>query len=439
MASDVELQLRESLQDLKWFSLAMDESTDAGDTAQLCIFIKGVNENFDVIEEFLDLVPMKGTTTGEDIFNAVFENIASNGLKWENLVAITTDGARAMQGANKGFVGRLKTKLKDIVEFEVLHCLIHQEVLCAKSANMKTVMDRVIKVTNYIRANALHHRQFKAFLQSIEEEHYDIPYHCDVRWLSRGKVLQRFFELLTPIIHFLKEKQQSTDDMESPRFVQDLSFLSDIVGHLNDLNVRLQGKQSLVTEMWELICAFKMKLRFWCECLNNGDVRHFPTLEGINMKGERPLQEYSDILQHLQEEFNRRFKDVEKLHHFSVFETPLSIDIHTISDAGIQMELIDLKCTRRLVEKFDNSSSVSLIQFYKELDPSKFRHLRKNAAKIIAMFGSTYVCEQSFSVMKRLKNQYREQLTDANLRSSIRICLSRNIKPNIQKIVDNRS
>ena len=34
---------------------------------KLSIFIRGVTKGFEVIEELLDLCPMKGTTTGQDI------------------------------------------------------------------------------------------------------------------------------------------------------------------------------------------------------------------------------------------------------------------------------------------------------------------------------------------------------------------------------------
>ena len=49
-------------------SVAIDESTDTTDIAQLAIFIRGVDDNFQISEEFVELAPMKGTTTADDIF-----------------------------------------------------------------------------------------------------------------------------------------------------------------------------------------------------------------------------------------------------------------------------------------------------------------------------------------------------------------------------------
>ncbi|GBP73469.1 General transcription factor II-I repeat domain-containing protein 2A [Eumeta japonica] len=50
---------------------ALDESTDLSDTTQLTIFIRGVDKEFTVTEEFLALQPLKATAKGEDIFNEI--------------------------------------------------------------------------------------------------------------------------------------------------------------------------------------------------------------------------------------------------------------------------------------------------------------------------------------------------------------------------------
>ncbi|GBP10957.1 General transcription factor II-I repeat domain-containing protein 2A [Eumeta japonica] len=49
----------------------INERTDLSDRARLAIFIRGVDKESTVTEELLTLQPLKGTTTGEDIFNEV--------------------------------------------------------------------------------------------------------------------------------------------------------------------------------------------------------------------------------------------------------------------------------------------------------------------------------------------------------------------------------
>ena len=71
LGEHIEGKLKAYLSTCGHYSLALDESTDQGDTAQLVIFIRGIDENLNVIEEMLDLCHMKGTTTGRDIYEYV--------------------------------------------------------------------------------------------------------------------------------------------------------------------------------------------------------------------------------------------------------------------------------------------------------------------------------------------------------------------------------
>lgn len=57
--------------EFEFFSLACDESTDASDTAQLLIFLRGVDSEMNVSEELLDLQSLKNQTRGIDLFASV--------------------------------------------------------------------------------------------------------------------------------------------------------------------------------------------------------------------------------------------------------------------------------------------------------------------------------------------------------------------------------
>ena len=71
LGEDIEGKLKDYLSTCDHYSLALDESTDQGDTAQWVIFIRGIDENLNVTEEILDLCHMKGTITGRDIYEYV--------------------------------------------------------------------------------------------------------------------------------------------------------------------------------------------------------------------------------------------------------------------------------------------------------------------------------------------------------------------------------
>ena len=98
LLANVKHQVSHKAYAFDFYSIACDESTDTADTAQLLIFLRGVDDNFCITEELFDLRSLKGTTTGKNIFKAVFDAIDKMGLKWDKLCGVTTDGVPAMTG-----------------------------------------------------------------------------------------------------------------------------------------------------------------------------------------------------------------------------------------------------------------------------------------------------------------------------------------------------
>ena len=53
----------------------------------------------------------------------------------------------------------------------------------------------------------------------------------------------------------------------------------------NDLNKTLQGRKKVVTEYYDSIRTFKLKLALWETQLSSGDPAHFPHLRNVHMTG----------------------------------------------------------------------------------------------------------------------------------------------------------
>ena len=88
---------------------------------------------------------MRSTTTGEDIVESVLQCTNLINVDLRKLVSVTTDGAPAMTEKVKGFTTLLKNHIVSLRHsdcFVKLHCVcvIHQEALCTKAANLQSVM-----------------------------------------------------------------------------------------------------------------------------------------------------------------------------------------------------------------------------------------------------------------------------------------------------------
>lgn len=60
--------------------------------------------------------------------------------------ALWTDGAPAMTGERKGMASMVCAKVKESGGEAVrMHCIIHQEALCAKTVQLGDVMNTVVK------------------------------------------------------------------------------------------------------------------------------------------------------------------------------------------------------------------------------------------------------------------------------------------------------
>lgn len=106
-----------------------------------------------------------------------------------------------MVGCVNGFIAKCRQD-NAFPDFLNYHCIIHQQALCAKMLNMKEIVDVAMKIDCSIRARSLQRRLFRAYLEKADCDHSELLLHTDVRWLSRGKFLQRFRELCPEIKEF---------------------------------------------------------------------------------------------------------------------------------------------------------------------------------------------------------------------------------------------
>ncbi|KAJ8346315.1 hypothetical protein AAFF_G00215920 [Aldrovandia affinis] len=144
------------------------------------------------------------------------------------------------------------------------------------------------------------------------------------------------------------------------------------------------------------------------------------------------MRRYAADISSLAEEFQQRFRDfaaIEK--EITLFPSPFSVDPDDAPD-HLQLELIELQCG---AECRSRHQQLPLVNFYRQLDKGRFQEIRTFAnvtvcrewlphyhtKKMLSLFGSTYLCEKTFSVMNINKNRLRTRLSDSHLRDILRI------------------
>ncbi|KAJ1209190.1 hypothetical protein NDU88_004568 [Pleurodeles waltl] len=89
---NVQKQVIKAVRESPFFSIAMDESTDIGDVAQLLVWVRYLDQSLHPKEELLCLLPLQGHTRGEDILDSICNYFETHHIPLDSLVSITTDG-----------------------------------------------------------------------------------------------------------------------------------------------------------------------------------------------------------------------------------------------------------------------------------------------------------------------------------------------------------
>ena len=106
-------------------------------------------------------------------------------------------------------------------------------------------------------------------------------------------------------------KGRTTVGMKDESWHQDFAFAVDIAAQLGDLNLKLQGRDMLITRLYDDVKCFNTKLRLRKSHVSNENFVHFPTCKELkistNIKSVLGFFKYGSHLELLSKDSKIRF------------------------------------------------------------------------------------------------------------------------------------
>jgi len=313
--------------------------------------------------------------------------------------------------------------------------MIHREALASKKLqpDVNKVLLNAISVINFIKSKSLNSRLFTILCNEMGSDHEKLLLHTEVRWLSRGKILSRLFELRDEARIFLLERNNKlSEHFLDEQWLAILGYLADIFEKLNCLNLSLQGKNTNILFLSDKINAFKKKILLWKNYIDDDKFEMFSCLSEFLSDNDVDINMIKEIITthliSLQTNFNARFEDFPE-ESLGWIRNPFHFNINEIKLGNLKIseELIDLSSDENLRIRFQQNACDTFWISIK----SEYPELSKQAISILLPFASTYLCETAFSTLTIIKNKYRSRL---NVEADLRVAVS-NIKPNIESIM----
>ncbi|XP_066982653.1 zinc finger BED domain-containing protein 5-like [Macrobrachium rosenbergii] len=201
---------------------------------------------------------------------------SEHGINWENCVGLCTDGAQSMSGRHAELHALVREKAPNA---SWAHCLLHREALASSGMNEELghLLKDVVRVVNYIKNSPLKGRLFAKLCKDFGAEHTALLYYYESHCLSRGKVLQRVYELRNEMSTFRREHENRDGDLfTDDYFIQKLAYMVDIFEKINHLNQSMQGPHKNIFTQSDKISVFMKKIELRIRSIENNIFDMFP-------------------------------------------------------------------------------------------------------------------------------------------------------------------
>lgn len=281
------------------FSIIIDESTDVSATKCLSIIVKYydavrgtiLTRMLDLVNIYSDNKEMCGSS-GQSLFNVVYNSLHNHGIPLSNLVGFAADGASNIMGEHNSLSSRLKQMCPGITIFK---CICHSLHLCASEA-AKTLPrhceDLIRNIYTYFAHSAKRKYDFQQFQNLLDLKPHKLLHPCQTRWLSLHQAVERILEQWDALKQYFSHIESTeklravtliVKDLGDPSVYMYLHFLKFILPTITHLNLLFQKETPTIFHIhFHLHKLYKQTLQYFC---------HNNALEKLNISTFDPAQD----------------------------------------------------------------------------------------------------------------------------------------------------
>ncbi|MCO5579656.1 hypothetical protein L7F22_033513 [Adiantum nelumboides] len=244
-------KLKQNIMDSPYYVILVDESIDRRYEKHLIVYISFLLQGGKgpCVTKFVKLVEVKDGKA-KSMHDSLLGVLKELGLPLHNMTAMGFDGAAAMLGRKTGLISLLK---KDVPHVMGIHCIAHREALVVKDAcecfgEFKQVDQFANKVREWVGDSCIQRQELKKLMDDFFPKHYEILRIHGVRWLSRGKLMQRLVKVMPILLECWKVKYPAMYKRATLFELQFIiHFLADVLKEVNVLCVKFQHEHVDIT------------------------------------------------------------------------------------------------------------------------------------------------------------------------------------------------
>ncbi|XP_050012644.1 zinc finger MYM-type protein 6 [Alexandromys fortis] len=432
LSADIEEQLVQKVRESPWFALQVDESAEtSGGTLLLC-YVRFIDYACgDVKEELLFCTEMSSLRTDLEVFELIDKYIDSRSLSWSHCVGFCTDGATSMTDR----CSRLKSKIQEVTKNAVTftHCFIHREHLAAEKLSpcLHEILLQSAQILSFVKNGASDSQMLTTLCEEMGSEHVNLPLNAEVRWLSKGRILTRLFELRHEIEILLNQRHSDLARyFQDKEWVAKLAYLADMFSLINKLNSALQGTVATLFNLYNKVDIFKKKLKMWVERTRENDYDMFPLFSEFLDSSDVSVRSITGVIvEHLEglaQVFHDCYPPQEdlRLGNLWLVDPFASHQNNNLTDSE-EEKLAALSLDTSLQSAY---KSMSVTQFWVSAK-TNYPELHEKAVKLLLPFSTVCLCDAAFSALTASK-----QRNLLGFGSALRLAVT-SLVPRIEKLV----